>query len=46
VDRLELTSCPLLESHWADITKAAMSALSIVKTLDVIEHIGSRFISS
>jgi hypothetical protein len=45
VDRLILSFGSRLESRWADITKAAMSALAIVKALDVIEHVGSRFIS-
>jgi hypothetical protein len=46
MDRFILSFGSLLESHRTDITKAAMSALAVVKTLDVIEHIGSRFVSS
>jgi hypothetical protein len=46
VDRLELTSGAFLEGRRTYITKVAMSALSIVKTLDVVEHISSRLISS
>ncbi len=46
MDRLELTFGSLLKSRWTDITKIAVTTLSIVKTLDVIEHIGLRFISS
>ncbi len=46
MDRLELTFGPLLVYRWTDVTKIAMSALSIVKTLDVIKHVGWRFISS
>ena len=45
VDRLELTSGALFESRWADVTKTAMSALAIVESLDVIEHVRFRFIS-
>ena len=36
---------PFLELHWADITNVSMSALTIVKTFDVVEHISPRLIS-
>ena len=46
VDRFVKAACPLLESRRADITKIAVAAFSIVKALDVIEHIGPGFVSS
>ena len=46
MDRFVKTACLLFESRRADITKIAMAAFSIVKALDVIEHVGSGFVSS
>ena len=46
MDRLKLVLVTLLKSHRTDVTKIAVPALSIIKTFDVIEHIGLRFISS
>jgi len=46
MDRLKLVLVTLLKNRWTDITKITMSALSIIKTFNVIEHIGFRFISS
>jgi len=39
------TCCAFLEFHRADITRIAMATLAIVKAFDVIENIGSRFVS-
>ncbi len=46
MDRLKLVLVTLLKSHRTDVTKIAVPALSIIKTFNVIEHIGLRFISS
>jgi hypothetical protein len=46
MDRFVKAACPLLECRWAYITKIAVTAFSIVKTLDVIKHIGPCFVSS
>ena len=46
MDSFVKTACPLLESHRTDVTKIAVAAFSIVKALDVIEHIGPRLVSS
>ena len=31
--------CPFLELSWADIANVTVSALAIVKTLNVVEHV-------
>jgi hypothetical protein len=36
--------CPLLELHWADITNVTVSALAIVKTFNVVEHVRTSLI--
>ncbi len=46
MDRFVKTACVLFKSHRADVTKIAVAAFPIVKTLNVIEHIGPRLISS
>ena len=33
--------CPLLERYGADINDVSVSALSVVKALDVVEHVAS-----
>ena len=45
MDHLESTACPFLEGDRTDVTKIAMAPFSIVKTLDVFEHIGSSFLA-
>lgn len=37
--------CPLLELSWADITNVIVSALAVVKTLNVFEHVCTCLIS-
>ncbi len=43
MDHLESTACPFLESHRTYVTKVTVATLAAVKTLDVFEHIRSRF---
>ena len=37
--------CPVFELNGADIADVSMAAFSVVEALDVIEHIGSCFVS-
>ena len=37
--------CPFLELDWTDVTNVTMSALAIVKTFNVVEHIGTCLVS-
>ena len=37
--------CPVFELNGADIADVSVAAFSIVEALDVIEHIGSCFVS-
>ena len=46
MDSFVKTACLLFESRRADVTQIAMAAFSIVKALDVIEHISPSFASS
>jgi hypothetical protein len=46
MDRLKLVFGSLLKSSRTYITKISVSAFSVIKTFDVIEHIGFRFISN
>ena len=43
--RLKLVLVTLLKNSRTDITKITMSALSIVKTFNVIEYIGTCFVA-
>jgi len=36
---------PFLELDWTDITNVSMSALAVVKSFYVIEHIGARLVA-
>jgi hypothetical protein len=46
MEHSKLVLVTLLKSSWTDITKLTVSALSIVKTFNVIEHVSIHFISS
>ena len=45
MDHLESTACPFLERHRTYVTKVTVATFTIVKTLDVFEHIRSGFFS-
>ena len=46
MDSFVSTDCPFLERHRADVTKIAIAAYSIIKTLDVFEYISSSLLPS
>ena len=46
MDRLKLVLVTLLKNRRTYITKITMSAFAIIKTFNVIEHVGFRFVSS
>ena len=45
MDRFVSTGGHLLEHRWTDVTKIAVTAFPIIKTLDVFEYIRSSFVS-
>ena len=45
MDHLESTACPFLERHRTYVTKVTVATFTIVKTLDIFEHICSGFFS-
>ena len=45
MDSFVSTGGHLLERRWTDVTKIAMTAFPIIKTLDVIEYIRSSFVA-
>ena len=46
LDSFIKTACLVFKSHRADVTKITVAAFPIVKTLNVIEHIGLSFTAS
>ncbi len=45
MDSFIKTACLVFKSHRTDVTKITVTAFSIVKTLNVFEHIGPCFCS-